>query len=142
MPETTEPRTVVEAAEKVLEHQTLPAKGAYRFASAKEAHIFAENYRMFAENYRRKQPPQELQRPDAHDEAQATMSAIRALLKQDVSDVRIMLSAEPRPNAEDGAQAAMSADIDAIVKRLDEGIPRLSARLDELLERQRRPLNV
>ena len=97
---------------------------------------------MFAENYRRKQPPQELQRPDAHDEAQATMSAIRALLKQDVSDVRITLSAEPRPNAEDGAQTAMSADIDAIVKRLDEGIPRLSARLDELLERQRRPLNV
>jgi hypothetical protein len=33
---------------------------------------------------------------------------------------------------------AMSADIDTIVKRLDEGIPRL----DALLERQRRPLTV
>jgi uncharacterized protein YhaN len=36
----------------------------------------------------------------------------------------------------------MFADIDAIVKRLDEGIPRLNARLDELLECQRRPLTV
>jgi hypothetical protein len=28
------------------------------------------------------------------------------------------------------------------LKRLDEGIPRLNARLDALLERQRRPLTV
>jgi hypothetical protein len=48
----------------------------------------------------------------------------------------------PLPDAEDEAQAAMSADVDAIVKRLDEGIPQLNARLDELLERQRRPLAV
>jgi hypothetical protein len=51
---------------------------------------------------------------------------------------------EPRPDAEDEAEAeaVISADIDAIVKRLDEGLPRLSARLDALLERQRRPLTV
>jgi hypothetical protein len=47
-----------------------------------------------------------------------------------------------RPDADEEAQATVSADIDAIVKRLDEGIPRLDARLDRLLERQRRLLTV
>jgi hypothetical protein len=45
----------------------------------------------------------------------------------------------PSPSDE---EAAVSADIDAILKRLDNGIPRLNQRLDDLQKRLRRPLAV
>jgi hypothetical protein len=91
-------------------------------------------------------------RPLDADEAQAAMSAgFDVLIKRFVvRGQENVVVEEVRPLDADEAQAAtsagfdvlMSADIDAIVKRLDEGIPRLNARLDELLERQRRPLTV
>jgi hypothetical protein len=37
-------------------------------------------------------------------------------------------------------EAAMSAEIDAILARLDEGIPRLMQAMDEIRDRLRRPL--
>jgi hypothetical protein len=65
-------------------------------------------------------------------------------------DVRLFLDdprvravlVELRLDAESKTNAAISADIDAIVKRLDEGIPQLNARLDRLMDRQRRPLTI
>lgn len=64
------------------------------------------------------------------------------IIRSPRNDGTVSVELEPRPDVETEAQAAISADIDAIVKRLDAGIPRLDARLDALLERQRRPLTV
>lgn len=47
------------------------------------------------------------------------------------------ITLQPSPHGDSAEpQVVVSADIDAIAKRLDEGIPRLSARLDHLLECQ------
>jgi hypothetical protein len=79
--------------------------------------------------------------PSARDELPI---ALERFIEQTRAGIAVFFDKKPsrRPSASDDAEVAISADIDAIVKRLDEGIPRLNTRLDELLERQRRPLTV
>lgn len=55
----------------------------------------------------------------------------------DLLDAELSQGAEPSQE-----EAAMSADIDAIIARLDEGMPKLLREMDEIRDRLRRPLAV